>query len=236
MRFYVDVAAPKQALPWRHVHGVAHAVVYNVIGDQAPHLATQLHDQGWANSTLRPVGISPPVFVGAPRKPGAYMMSDHGRIWFGSPIPALAASLLAGVTARRELRWGSVTFAIKGAQLEPLPAEESSAVLVTRSPVLLKTKEGWYLLPGDDGYLGALLANIRHKADLLGLPGDSEAELIDAGPRRQFEVSGGQRIGATAKVRITADPRLITALQDWGLGLYNIEGFGWIRLDDQWDR
>ncbi|MBO4161456.1 CRISPR-associated endoribonuclease Cas6 [Micromonospora sp. MMS20-R2-23] len=230
MRFYVDVAGPDTALPWKYVHGVAHAVVYSVIADQAPSLATQLHDGSWAPpSSPRPVGISPPVFVGARRKPSAYMMSGNGRIWFGSPIPALAASLLAGVTSRRELRWGPVTLTIKGAQLEPTAEMDSSAVLETRSPVLVKAKQDRYLLPDDDGYADVLLANIRHKADLLGLPNDAELQVLAAGQRRRFEVSGGIRIGATATVRLDADPRLIGALREWGLGLSNIQGFGWVR-------
>lgn len=230
MRFYVDVAGPDAVLPWRYVHGVAHAVVYSVLADQSPALATQLHDGSWAPANSpRPVGISPPVFFGARAKPRAYMMSGNGRIWFGSPIPALAASLLAGITGRRELRWGPVTLTIKGMQLEPTVDAESSAVLETRSPVLVKAGGNRYLLPDDEGFVGALLANIRHKADLLGLPGDAEVQVVAAGPRRRFDVSGGFRIGATAKVRLDADPRLIAALREWGLGLSTIQGFGWVR-------
>lgn len=229
MRFYVDVSGPTGALPWKYVHGVAHAVVYSLISDQAPALATHLHDTGWQHSSLRPVGISPPVFLGAPKRHNAYMMSPNGRIWFGSPIPVLAASLLAGVTSRRELQWGPVTLTVKGAQLEPMAGPESSTVLETRSPILVKAGENRYLLPDDDGYVAALLANIRHKADLLGLPGDASLEVLSAGPRRRYDVSGGIRIGATAKVRLDADPRLIGALREWGLGLSTIQGFGWVR-------
>lgn len=229
MRFYADVAGPVRELPWKYVHGVAHAVVYSVIADQAPALATQLHDAGWKDSSLRPVGISPPVFMGAPKKRNAYMMSSKGRIWFGSPIPVLAAALLAGVTSRSEICWGPFSLTVKGAQLEPLVSPGSPAVLETRSPVLVKAKEDRYLLPDDDEFVPALLANIRHKADLLGLPGDAELEVLAAGPRRRFDVAGGIRIGATAKVRLHADPRLIGALRAWGLGLANIQGFGWVR-------
>ncbi len=229
MRFYADVAGPTGELPWKYVHGAAHAVVYSVIGDQAPALATQLHESGWEGSGLRPVGISPPIFTGAPRKPRAYMMSPNGRIWFGSPIPLVAAALLAGMASRRELRWGPVTLTVKGAQLEPMADPESSTVLETRSPVLVKVPEDRYLLPDDNGYVDALLANIRHKADLLGLPGDARLEVLSAGPRRRFEVCGGIRIGATVKARVDADPRLIGALREWGLGLSTIQGFGWVR-------
>ncbi|WP_320064292.1 CRISPR-associated endoribonuclease Cas6 [Micromonospora sp. RTGN7] len=229
MRFYADVSGPTAPLPWKYVHGVAHAVVYGLIADQAPALATHLHDAGWQQSSLKPVGISPPVFSDAPKKRSAYMMSPNGRIWFGSPIPTLAGNLLAGLISRRELRWGPVTLTVKGAQLEPLAAPESPAVLETRSPIVVKGEEDRYLLPDDAGFVPALLANIRHKADVLGLPGDAELEVLSAGPRRRYEVANGIRIGATAKIRLTADPRLIGALREWGLGLSNIQGFGWVR-------
>lgn len=229
MRFYVEVEGPDRELPWQHVHGVAHSVVYGVLGDGSPELAAQLHDHGWAQTTMRPVGISPPVFIGARKKPHMYMMSGTGKIWFGSPVPVLAASLLAGIVSRKELRWGPVTLAVKGAQLEAPPAAESSTVLTTRSPVLVKAEGNRYLLPGDPGYAEGLLANVRRKADLLGLPNDAELEVVASGPRRRFEVSGGLRIGATATIRLSADPRLTGALREWGLGLSNIQGFGWVR-------
>lgn len=229
MRFYVDVAGADAELPWKDVHGVAHAVVYRVLGEQASALSAQLHNDGWASTPLRPVGISPPVFTGARRKPHAYMMSPNGRIWFGSPIPALAAALLAGVAGLRALRWGPVTLRVKGVQLVPPAGPETTTVLETRSPLLVKAKEGRYLMPDDDGFVDALLANIRRKADMLGLPGDAGIEVLASGPRRRFEVSGGIRIGTTAKVRLDADPRLIGALREWGLGLSNIQGFGWVR-------
>ncbi|ASW55509.1 CRISPR-associated endoribonuclease Cas6 [Plantactinospora sp. KBS50] len=229
MRFYVDVAGPDAALPWKHVHGVAHAVVYGLLGDQAPDLATDLHDHGWNGTGLRPIGITPPAFTGARRKPGAFMMSTNGRIWFGSPVPELAALLLTGVTSRRELRWGPVTLTVKGAQLEPVGGAETPAVLETRTPILIKAEGDRYLLPEDDGYTERLLANIRRKAKALGVPGDADLEVLDAGKRRRYDVCGGIRIGATAKIRLHADPRLVDALREWGLGLATIEGFGWVR-------
>ncbi len=87
MRFFADVAGPEAPLPWEYVHGVVYAVVYNVLRTQNPALATQLHNNGWASSSLRPIGVSPPTFSDAPRYPGVYMMSPNGRIWFGSPFP-----------------------------------------------------------------------------------------------------------------------------------------------------
>lgn len=230
VRFYIDVAAQEKELPWRHLHGAAHAVVYSLIREQDPAAAQALHDHGWQASSLRPVGVSPPVFTDAPRKRGSYMLSQNGRIWFGSPVSTLAGFLLASVAGRTELRWGTVTLTVKGVQLEPTGSgDESEVVLDTRSPVLVKRSVDRFLLPEDDGYVEALRQNIRHKADLLGLPGESEVDVLEAGPRRRYEVSGGLRIGATVKLRCAADPRLLIALREWGLGLGNIQGFGWVR-------
>ncbi len=114
--------------------------------------------------------------------------------------------LLTGITGLPQLQWGPVTLTVKGAQLEPPVALKTPAVLKTRSPILIKAKQDRYLLPDDDGYVDALLANIRHKADLLGLPGDAELEVLEAGRRRLFTVSGGIRIGAIATLRIDAAP------------------------------
>lgn len=96
------------------------------------------------------------------------------------------------------------------------------------SPVLVK-HESRFLLPGDDFYADRLAHNIRHKADVLGLPGDAAVEVVDGGPRRGFDVAGARRIGATVRLRIAAAPVLLDALYEWGLGLATIQGFGWVR-------
>jgi hypothetical protein len=57
----------------------------------------------------------------------------------------------------------------------------------------------------------------------------AEVEVLGAGPRRGFDLSGARRIGATARLRVRAASALLDALYDWGLGLHTIQGFGWIR-------
>lgn len=229
MRFLLDVAADGSPLPWPDVHGAARGVVYELLRTQDVRLATHVHDEGWRESGLKPVGISPPVFTGVERCKGAYATSGQGSVWLGSPVPHIAGKLLAAVAGRRELRWGSVTLRIKGVALED-PRDHSSgeSVLTTRSPVLVK-HEDRYLLPDDVRYQERLRHNLRHKADLLGLPGDFELEVLDAGPKRLFYVEKAPRIGATLRVRVHAAPALLDALVDWGLDLCTTEGFGWVR-------
>jgi CRISPR-associated endoribonuclease Cas6 len=215
-------------MAWRDVHGPARAVVYRLLGERDPGLASALHDSGWRGSTLRPVGVSPPMFVGAARRAGTYTTSARGSVWLGSPVPEIARALLTAVEGRQELQWGAVALSVQGVQLEWAAHESGQAEFTSVSPVLIK-HENRFLLPEDTGYLDRLVHNLRHKADVLGLPNEITAEILEAGPRRRFEVSGGRRIGACVRLRLTAAPALLDALYEWGLGLATIQGFGWVR-------
>jgi CRISPR-associated endoribonuclease Cas6 len=228
-RVRVDVSAAERSLDWRDVHGPARAVLYSLIGAQEPDLARQLHDEGWKGSSLRPVGISPPLFMGAAQRHGVYTMSGSGSVWFGSPVPQIAAALLRAVSELRELRWGNSRLAVLGADLEwPPDHSAGNAAFETVSPVLVK-RESRFLLPAEDGFIERLTHNLCHKADVLGLPNEVSVELLDAGPRRVFDVAGAKRVGANARLRITAAPVLLDALYDWGLGLNTVQGFGWVK-------
>lgn len=229
MRFRVDVSAQAAAIPWSEVHGPARAVGYALISGQDEQLATQLHDHGWAGSPLVPLGVSPPLFQGAPRSRGVYTTSDRGSVWFGSPVPRIAAALLAGVAGRSEIRWGSVGLTVKGVQLEDTPDhQEGQAVFQSLTPVLLRY-ENEYILPDHEAYEDRLRHNLAHRADVLGQPNEVDLEVVDSGPRRRFEVQGKPRIGATIRVRVTAAPTLLDALYVGGIGLATNQGFGWLR-------
>lgn len=229
MRIRVDVAAAESVVLWRDVHGPARAVVYGLIGYKEPGLARALHDSGWRGSTLRPVGISPPLFRGAVPRHGVYTTSGSGSFWLGSPVAEIASALVSGLAGRKELRWGPLGLAMRGVELEAAPDHRPGrAEFATLSPVLIK-HESRFLLPGDAFYVDRLRHNIRHKADVLGVPADADVEVLDAGPRRGFEVGGARRIGATVRLRIAAAPALLDALYEWGLGLGTVQGFGWVR-------
>lgn len=228
-RVRVDVSAAERVLDWRDVHGPARAVLYSLIGVHEPDLARQLHDEGWQGSALRPAGISPPLFVGAAQRHGVYTTSGSGSVWFGSPVPQIAAALLRAISELLELRWGNSRLAVQGVDLEWPPDHSAGyASFETVSPVLVK-RESRFLLPSDDGFIEGLTHNLRHKADVLGLPSEVSVEVLEAGPRRVFDVAGAKRVGANARLRITAAPVLLDALYDWGLGLNTVQGFGWVK-------
>jgi len=216
-------------MSWPDVHGPARAVVYALIGANEPGLARQLHDVGWGGSTLRPVGVSPPLFVGAARRHGTYTTSGTGSVWFGSPVPEIAAALMKGLAGLSEIRWGGANLTVQGKELEAGPDYRSGhADFISVSPVLVK-KESRFLLPDDSGYADFLTRNLRHKADVLGLPDEVGVDVLDSGPRRVFEVAGAKRVGANVRLRISGDPRLLRALYEWGVGLNTVQGFGWLQ-------
>jgi CRISPR-associated endoribonuclease Cas6 len=228
-RVRVDVSAAEPVIDWRDVHGRARAVLYALIGTKDPDAARQLHDEGWDGSPLRPAGISPPLFIGAAQRHGVYTTSGSGSVWFGSPVPRIGAALLRAVSGLDELRWGGARFSVHRADLEMAPDHSSGQTdFLTVSPVLVK-RESAFLLPDDEGYIDRLTHNLRHKADVLGLPNHVEINVLSAGPRRVFDVAGAKRVGANVRLRITAAPVLLDALYDWGLGLNTVQGFGWVK-------
>ncbi|SDG52540.1 CRISPR-associated endoribonuclease Cas6 [Sinosporangium album] len=229
MRFRVDVAAGHARMEWPDVHGPARAVVHDLIRSQDAELAAELHSHGWGGTPPRPLGVSPPVFTGTRRTKGAYMTSDTGSLWLGSPIPQIALCMLAGLAGRHELHWGRVPLRVKGVQLEHGPDHSSGrAEFASVSPVLVKHHD-LYLLPDDPQYGKRLAHNLRHKAEILDLPRDVEVEIVEAGPRRRFEVQGALRIGATVRLRVVAAPALLDACHQGGIGLATNQGFGWLR-------
>jgi CRISPR-associated endoribonuclease Cas6 len=229
MRFRIDVDAAASGMAWADVHGAARGVVYQLLKSADPGLAADLHQSGWQGSGLRPVGASRPVFAGTASSRGRYATAGQGSTWLGSPVPVIAAALLRGAAGCGELRWGGTRLVVRGVAVEGTPDHAGGrAEFRAVTPVLVK-RDSRYLLPGDEGYLGALEHNLRHKADLLGLPSCLSVELLEAGPRRRFQVRGGPRIGSQARLAVSADPAVLDALYCWGAGLDNIQGFGWLR-------
>ncbi|WP_231861336.1 MULTISPECIES: CRISPR-associated endoribonuclease Cas6 [Frankia] len=204
-------------------------MAYDLIRGQDPELAEELHERGYAGSPLRPLGISAPQFRGAPKSRGVYATSADGSLWLGSPVPRVASALLAGIAGRQTLRWASLRLTLRGVQLEPTPDHQAGeAVFSTRTPVLLKWEDR-YIHPDHPHFAERLSHNLRHKADLLGLPADNDVDVLSAGPPRKFLVQRAPRHGSTAEVHIRANPALLDAVYDWGLGLGTNQGFGWIR-------
>ncbi|WP_234347998.1 CRISPR-associated endoribonuclease Cas6 [Streptomyces specialis] len=203
--------------------------MYGLLGSEDAALARALHDEGWNGHQLRPLGLTAPQFRGAPRKGGAYTTSRDGSLWFGSPVPQIAAVLVKALASRSEILWGKARLRVRGFMLDvDTPAGDGPVELATATPVVVKYQSR-YLLPGDERYIECLQHNLAHKADVLGLPVPRDLRVVEAGPRRRFTVRGAPRIGAQVRVSMESDDRFVQALRSWGLGLDTIQGFGWIR-------
>ncbi|WP_245834552.1 CRISPR-associated endoribonuclease Cas6 [Streptomyces aidingensis] len=225
----MDVEPDASSLRWEDVHGPARGVVYGLLRGQDAALADALHDSGWKGHVLKPLGVTSPQFKGAPKKKGVYTTSSEGSVWFGSPVPEIAAALVAGLATRKELVWGAARLRMKGFALETsAPVADGPVELETATPVIVK-HESRHLLPGDEHFLERLQHNLAHKADVLGLPAPSGLRVLEAGPRRRFTVRGAPRIGAQVRVFMEADARFVEALRCWGMGLDTVQGFGWVR-------
>ncbi|GAB2769835.1 CRISPR-associated endoribonuclease Cas6 [Streptomyces daliensis] len=227
VRVHVDTESP--SLSWEDVHGPARAVVYGLLGSQDAALARSLHDNGWGGHSLKPLGLTSPQFKGARKKAGVYTTSRDGAVWFGSPVPEIAAALVASLAARTELVWGATRLRVRGLTVDvAAPHSGEEVELTSATPVVVK-HESRYLLPGEANYVERLEHNLAHKADVLGLPAPRGLQVLEAGPRRRFTVRGSPRIGACVRIRMEADARFVDALRSWGLGLDTVQGFGWIR-------
>lgn len=150
-------------------------------------------------------------------------------MWFGSPVPEIASVLVAALAMQEQLVWGATRLRVRGFTVEVAPSTGQGLVeLETATPVVVE-HDGRDLLPGDAHYLLRLQRNLQSKADILGLPGPKDLRVVQAGPRRRFEVDGAPRIGAQVRLAMEADARFVEAMRSWGLGLETIQGFGWVR-------
>lgn len=230
MRFRVHVVVDDALIPWPDLHGPARGVLYTLLRSQDPELSAELHDKGWAGQSIKPIGISPPLFFSRKGDKEGLRIAGSGSIWVGSPVPRIASCLLAALAGCTEIRWGGARLTVRGVQLDPAPpsCESGVADFSAISPILIK-KDGRYLLPDEPEYVERLTHNLRHRADVLGLSSDVKVEVLDVGPRRLHDVQGKPRVGATATLRIQAAPESLQAFYDSGIGLNCVEGFGWLR-------
>jgi CRISPR-associated endoribonuclease Cas6 len=232
MRFRVDVTAPSGTLVWQDVLGPCRGWLYGLLAEQAPALGAALHERGFGAAGMRPLGCSGPVFARQRPSKGSYAVGGAGSIWVASPVREIGGSLAPALVALSEVHWGGARWTVRGVALEPTPDFSTGVVeWATTTPVVLKGggRDNKFLLPDDTEYEARLAANLRRKAEALGVPAEAAVEVVKAGPRRLFRVDGSAWVGATLVARVEAPPDTLSAAWNWGLGMGNIMGFGWVR-------
>jgi len=238
MRVMVEVATAATELDWRWVHAPGRGIIYNLLSRAAPLLATVLHDKGWGPYRMRPIGYGAPLFPYAGRRKGTYAVGGPGLVEFGSPVESIAEVLAEEISRQRYLDWGGVEFHVtRVGVLEPPSFSDGRARMRTRTPVLMKGRDGYgrsparegWLLPNEPGFSEYFVRNLTRKAETLGLEPDIRlTSILGVGPKRSFSVGRGAKPGATIDVELEGDPDILRALWSWGLGQSNSADFGWV--------
>ncbi|MCP2170351.1 CRISPR-associated endoribonuclease Cas6 [Goodfellowiella coeruleoviolacea] len=240
MRLRIEVTTQASSIPWDNLLRPGRGLIYNLLSEAAPDLATRLHEEGWGRHRIVPFGHGAPTFPKARRTPGVYGAGGRGWLELGSPLPEVVEAWQRALADRQVLDWGGVALQVR--KLVPVEAPafaDGKAEFRTATPVVLKAPvlapagasgggRHRELLPYEEGFMEAFHHNLRRKAETLDLDPEVTATRTWVGAKRSFTVKSGRRVGAPLGVELQGSPALLRALWSWGLGQANPAGFGWI--------
>ncbi|MFF1788060.1 hypothetical protein ACFVX9_16585 [Kitasatospora sp. NPDC058243] len=244
-------------IPRGEVLAPGRGLVYDLLGRAAPELGQALHTDGWGRFGMVPFGYSGPAFPAAGRPgPAGLPSTGPGILEIGSPLPAVAEGIRAGLDRLPVIAWGATAFHVTGVEEVPAPDfADGVALLRTVTPAVMKgggfnatknraaratpgePRQGW-LLPGEVSWDAYTAQNLVRKARTLDLPEGVRLEAVTwVGPRASFVTGGGGnrggKPGAHVEVRVAGDPVTLRALWAWGIGQANSSGFGWVRAVEE---
>jgi CRISPR-associated endoribonuclease Cas6 len=240
VRLQIEVTTSASELPWPSVLRPGRGFVYDLLARGAPELGHRLHDSGLGRHRMVPFGYGAPLFPHAPRRRGAYAAGGSGVVEIGSPVPEIVAAWASALASYEVIDWGGV--ALRRRNVVPVDPPEFAAGrarLRTMTPVVMKgsgrdgngvrtTRQAW-VLPGEQEFAAYFAANLRRKAETLGVDPEVELDAVTwIGPKRSFAVSGGLKPGAAVEVELRGAPATLQAIWSWGLGQANSAGFGWV--------
>lgn len=243
LRTLVHTSAPE--LPWAEVQAPGRAVCYALLERGAAELGARLHRAGVGPHGMVPFGYRAPVFPGARRRRGVYAAGGRGYVDFGSPLPEVIEGWARGLAQMPVIAWGATALIVDHVEVRETPDFRSGKALFrTVTPVVMKssgqddagrrtTRQAW-CLPGEPEWDVFMQANLRRKAETLGLDPDVSLDGVTwVGPQRSFQVAsangpGGKKPGACVEVEVSGPPETLAALHAWGLGQANAAGMGWI--------
>ncbi len=245
MRLRLEVHTKARRLEWDDVLAPGRAFSYGLLERGAPALGSQLHTSGWGPHGMVPFGYSAPMFPKARRQRGVYASDGPGVIELGSPLPSVVEGWAAALREIPVIGWGATALFIdRVVAVEAPPFTSGRATFRTVTPVVMKSsgrddsgtrvrRQAW-CLPGEPEWDVYMQANLRRKAETLGLDPDvSLDEVRWVGPKRSFSVAsasgpGGKKPGACVEVALSGAPETLSAIHSWGLGQANAAGMGWI--------
>lgn len=240
MRLQIEVTTTATSLPWHEVLSPGRAVAYHLLNRTAPGLARQLHNYGWGQHALKPIGHSAPVFPAASRQRGHYAVGGRGIVEFGSPLVEVVEAWAAALRDTPVIFWGGTALRVLSINAAHPPLFATGrARMRTTTPVVTKgsgrdgtgarvTRQAW-LLPGHPEFGEYFEKNLRRKAETLGLPPDVRLKAVTwVGSQRTFRVGSDHKTGAPVEVELSGEPGVLQAAWSWGLGQSNVTGFGWV--------
>lgn len=240
MRLRVDVETQASQLPWASVLKPGRSLLYDLLAHGAPELGRQLHDDGFEPHGMVPFGYGAPLFPQASRRHGVYAVGGHGTIEVGTPVADILYACAKELATRELIDWGGVALHVKQVMaVDPPGFTDGRGRFRTLTPVVMKgsgrgddgvrtTRQAW-VLPTEPEFPQYFVANLRRKAETLGLDPDVELDAITwVGPKRSFAVSGGLKPGAPIEAELRGEPETLQAIWSWGLGQANSAGFGWV--------
>ena len=240
MRLRIEVTTQVSELLWSNVLRPGRSLLYDLLAHGAPELGQQLHGYGSAPHGMVPFGHGAPMFSQAARRRGVYAVGGQGVIEIGSPVPEILQAWATAIATRELIDWGGAAMRIgKVVALDPPEFPAGRGRFKTITPVVMKgsgrgddgvrtTRQAW-VLPTEPEFTQYFVANLRRKAETLGLDPDVELDAITwVGPKRSFAVSGGLKPGAPIEAELRGAPETLQAIWSWGLGQANSAGFGWV--------
>ena len=135
-----------------------------------------------------PFGYSGPVFPQAAKRRGAYAAGGHGYLELGSPLPEVIAAWSVALSRRQLIDWGGVALRVREIALVKTAAEDETARLRKRTPVVMKgsgrdgdgertTRQAW-ALPTEPEFHHYFEQNLRRKPETFDLAPEVALEQI----------------------------------------------------------
>lgn len=240
MRLRLAVRTTATSLGWEKVLRPGRGLIYELLSRGAPELGLRLHKHGWGQTGMTPFGYSAPVFPEARRKRGQYMIGGSGTVEIGSPLPQVIEGIAKGLADQSVLDWGGTALRVDSVDVLPPPDFSAGRALMrTSTPVVMKgsghdehgqrtTRQAW-VLPTEPEFPAYFEANLRRKADTVGVDSDVSVHAITwVGPKRSFAVGKGAKPGAAVEAEVHGSPETLRCIWSWGLGQANSAGFGWV--------
>jgi CRISPR-associated endoribonuclease Cas6 len=243
MRLHVVFTAPAAVfLPWHYLH-LLHGFLYAAIARASPEVGGYLHNHGYASGAHRYKML---VFSRlyprrAVRRPEGLELEPPIHWWVSSPLASPMEALATSLLTEGRVVLGEASLEVEKLEVEPLPEFSGRVRCETLSPLVASTgvQRGEklhkkFLSPGEPIFWQVLEANLRRKAEALGMPMPAEVGIrftpLGEWRSRLLYSQGTQVRGYEGRFIMEGHEPLLRLAYEAGLGERNTQGFGMFRV------